>query len=152
MAIEDEKLLTKIKELSSKLCPAILTFIDDNESIFAMPIKDFTITKEHIDLKKPKSLHHKFSKDQKVGLCWCTYGINPKTGRMWGQTMEHYTLWGTANELGGDRIRVIPSPKYHSSFDQRFEDPAWNQEQVEKANAIRAKYGLRNAYETKGLV
>lgn len=152
MAIEDEKLLTKIKELSSKLCPAILTFIDDNGLIFAMPIKDVTITKEHIDFKKPKSLHHKFSKDERVGLCWCTYGIDDKTGRISGATMEHYTLWGTANELGEDRLRVIPSPKYHSSMDQRFEDPAWHQRRVEVANAIRAKYGLGNAYEIKGLV
>lgn len=152
MAIEDEKLWSKINELAGKSCPAILTFIDDYGLAFAIPVKDFKITREYIDLKKPKSLHHKFGQNQMVGLCWCNYGLNNNTGRMSGDTMEHYTLWGPANELGDDMIRVNPSPKYHSSFEQRFDDPAYNQKMIENANKIRAKYGLNNAFGNKGLV
>ena len=152
MAIENEMLFGKINELAGRSCPAILSFIDDSGSVFAILVKDFKISKENIDLKKPKSLHHKFGKNEVVGLCWCDYGLNKNTGRMDGGTMEHYTLWGPANELGGNIIRVVPDTKFHSSFEQKFDDPAYNMKMIQNADKIRAKYGLGNAYDLKGLV
>jgi hypothetical protein len=142
----NKDLVDKISEMPT----AVLSFIDENDLIFAVPIKDFVVTADYITLKKPKSLTHKFGQDQKVGICWPDFQINENTGKL--GPFEHYTFWGTANENAEDEIRVILSPKFHSQTKESTFDPSAEEEIINKARQFRAQYGLNNAYETKGVV
>jgi hypothetical protein len=140
-------------KLVNKLCGmpmAILTFIDENGQIFGMPIKDFTVTTEYIELKKPMSLHHKFGQNQKVGVCWSNFTINEKTGKL--DIFEHVTLWGTANEMGQGLIRIIPAPKFHAQTTEETFDPSAAQALLDKAKQFRKEHGLANAFESKGVI
>ena len=100
----------------SGLVAPCITFVDEGDALFQIPVKDYTVTEDYIELKRPKSLKHKFSKDQKISVHFAYW--NPDPAKTMGGVFKgglglfgEHIMWGTVNEEKEGYLKFIPGPK-----------------------------------------
>ncbi len=130
----------------SGLASPCLTFVDERGMPFQIPIREYKVTEEYVDLKKPKSLVHKFTKDQKAGLHFAYW--NPDPLKTMGGTFKgglgvfgEHIMWGTVNEMEEGWLRFVPSPKRLDLSSDLF-SPETNRPMTQLTQVFMRKKGL----------